>query len=428
MSDAPLRPVPPAPLSPAAVRAGHRERLFPNVANYYAEPLVAERAAGMHLWDAEGRRYLDFFGGILTVAVGHCHPRVVAALAEQAARLGHTSTLYPNARTVALAERLGDKTPIERPDGRPPKVFFTNSGTEADETAVLTARLFTGSGEVHRRCATATAAARRWPWASPATPPGATGGAGPAGHPAHGAAPTATAARSASPIRRATCAARATLEELIRTSTSGRVAALIAEPIQGVGGFITPPQEFFAIAGRTSCASTAASSSATRCRPASGRTGKHWCGIEHWGVTPEIMTFAKGIANGMPMGATVARADVADAFKGLTISTFGGNPLVDAPRRTPPSTSWRRRTLPAAPRRLGARFRGRARGAGREAPAHRRGARHGAHAGARAGQGPQDARSRRRPRPASCETRPTRGPARSARAASTATSSASRRR
>src|SRR5207248_1158572 len=95
------------------------------------------------------RQYLDFFGGILTVSVGHCNEHVSQAIADQAKTLGHTSTLYPNERIVSLAERLGDMTPIEK-DGkaRPPKVFLTNSGTEADETAVLTARLFTGHTEV----------------------------------------------------------------------------------------------------------------------------------------------------------------------------------------------------------------------------------------------------------------------------------------
>ena len=103
----------------------------------------------MHVWDVEGRKYLDFFGGILTVSVGHCNEKVANAIGEQAKILGHTSTLYPNERIVSLAERLGDLTPVG-PDakGRPPKVFLTNSGTEADETAVLTARLFTGHTEV----------------------------------------------------------------------------------------------------------------------------------------------------------------------------------------------------------------------------------------------------------------------------------------
>jgi 4-aminobutyrate aminotransferase len=136
------------------------------------------------------------------------------------------------------------------------------------------------------------------------------------------------------------------VEDVIRTSTAGRVAAFLAEPIQGVGGVITPPKEFFGVVveivrrygGLFIC---------DEVQTGFGRTGGHWCGIAHWGVNPDVMTFAKAVANGMPMGVTVARADVADAFTGLTISTFGGNPVsgaaahatldvmqeVDAPRR-----------------------------------------------------------------------------------------------
>src|SRR5262249_40301082 len=112
----------------------------------------------------------------------------------------------------------------------------------------------------------------------------------------------------------------------IRTSTQGKVAAILAEPIQGVGGVITPPKEFFPILADIVRRYGGVFIS-DEVQTGFGRTGKYWCGIEHWGVEPEIMTFAKGGANGMPMGVTVARADIADAFKGLTICTFGGNPL-----------------------------------------------------------------------------------------------------
>ena len=340
-------------LTPAEVRALHRERLFPNVANYYREPLVAERAAGMHVWDAEGRRYLDFFGGILTVAVGHCHPRVTAALAHQAARLGHTSSLYPNERTVTLAARLGDKTPIGRPAGRPPRVFFTNSGTEADETAVLTARLFTGAGEVlalrhgySGRSALAMSLTGHAPWRH-------------WGEGLPGIRHTAQAYCYRCPfgLTYPACDLRCArdAEDVLRTSTGGRVAALLAEPIQGVGGVIAPPPEFFGVlveivrryGGVFIC---------DEVQTGFGRTGKHWCGIAHWGVTPEVMTFAKAVANGMPMGVTVARADVADAFKGLSISTFGGNPLSAAAAHATLDVM-EEEDVPQRCERLGARFR-----------------------------------------------------------------------
>jgi 4-aminobutyrate aminotransferase len=119
------------------------------------------------------------------------------------------------------------------------------------------------------------------------------------------------------------------LEELIKTSTTGKVAALIAEPIQGVGGFITPPPEYFKIVAEIVRAHGGLFIS-DEVQTAWGRTGTKWFGIEQWGVKPDILTSAKGLANGMPIGVTVARADIADAFKGLTISTFGGNPVVTA--------------------------------------------------------------------------------------------------
>jgi 4-aminobutyrate aminotransferase-like enzyme len=134
--------------SSADIVRRHKERLFPNISNYYKEPIALDHAKGMYVWDVEGRKYLDFFGGILTVSVGHCNEHVTDAIAQQAKTLGHTSTLYPNERIVSLAERLGDLTPIG-PDakGRPPKVFLTNSGTKPTNCGP-TARLFTSHTEV----------------------------------------------------------------------------------------------------------------------------------------------------------------------------------------------------------------------------------------------------------------------------------------
>src|SRR5439155_25296211 len=126
-------------LSSKEIREKHKTHLFPSVANYYAEPIAMARGEGHFLYDADGREYLDFFGGILTVSLGHCRKEVVDATAKQLATLGHVSTLYPYEPQVRLAERMGNLVPIDRPGGAPPKSFFTNSGTEADETAVLTA-------------------------------------------------------------------------------------------------------------------------------------------------------------------------------------------------------------------------------------------------------------------------------------------------
>jgi len=115
----------------------------PSVTNYYQRPLVADRGEMQYLWDLEGRKYLDFFGGILTVSVGHCNPKVTSKINAQVNRLQHTSTLYPNEHIVALAEKIAQITP-----GNLQQSFFTSSGTEADEAAILIARMATGSYDV----------------------------------------------------------------------------------------------------------------------------------------------------------------------------------------------------------------------------------------------------------------------------------------
>ncbi len=301
------------------VRAKHAEYLFPCVANYYQEPIVAARAEGCRIADVEGREYLDFFGGILTVSLSHCHPQVVDAIAIQSRILGHTSTLYPTANLIEVAERLAAITP-----GKLKKCFFTSSGTEADETAVLLAKVATGRNEIialrhgysgRSHLSMGLTAHASWR-ALPAQIPGIV----------H--APSPYCYRCPFGLDYPSCEVRCAhdLEELILTTTNGHPAALLAEPIQGVGGFITPPKEYFQIAvgivrkhgGVFIC---------DEVQTGFGRTGDRWCGIEHWGVEPEIMTFAKGIANGMPVGATIAVPEVANTMTGLSIATFGGNPV-----------------------------------------------------------------------------------------------------
>lgn len=303
----------------STVRAKHKEFLFPCVANYYEEPVVLTQGLGCCVMDADGREYLDFFGGILTLGLGHCHPDVVSHIQDQASRLEHTSTLYPTEEIVRVAERLARMTP-----GRLKKSFFTTSGTEADETAIILAKIFTGSQEI---IALRHSYAGRSHMAISIT-----------GHAPWRPLPTQVAGikHARSPycyrcpfdLKYPDCGLRCAtdIEELIRTETTGKPAAFIAEPIQGVGGFITPPREYFEVAvgivrkygGVFIC---------DEVQTGFGRTGDHWCGIEHWGVEPEIMTFAKGIANGFPVGATIATDEVANAFTGLSLSTFGGNPI-----------------------------------------------------------------------------------------------------
>jgi len=340
--------------SSADIVKRHKERLFPNVTHYYKEPIALDHAKGMHVWDVEGNKYLDFFGGILTVSVGHCNDKVAQAIGDQAKVLGHTSTLYPNERIVSLAERLGDMTPIKADaKGRPSKVFLTNSGTEADETAVLTARLFTGHTEIialrhgySGRSALAMTLTGQSGWRHWGE-----------GVPGIKHAVNAYCYRCPFGLTYPSCEVKCAqdMDEMIKTSTNGKIAALIAEPIQGVGGFITPPKEFFPMVVET-VRRYGGIFICDEVQTGFGRTGTHWNGIEHWGVTPEVMTFAKGIANGMPMAATVARADIADSFSGLTISTYGGNPVSDAASHAT-LDELERIDAPARSARLGARFR-----------------------------------------------------------------------
>ena len=138
----PAKPMPAATRSDEVV-AKHKKYLWPSVTNYYKQPLVADRGEMQYLWDLEGRKYLDFFGGILTVSVGHCNPKVTSKINAQVNRLQHTSTLYPNEHIVALAEKIAQITP-----GNLQQSFFTSSGTEADEAAILIARMATGSYDV----------------------------------------------------------------------------------------------------------------------------------------------------------------------------------------------------------------------------------------------------------------------------------------
>ena len=305
----------------------HKTFLFPAIFHYFEQPLVLERAQGQFCYDTEGNEYLDFFGGIVTVSVGHGNPKVKAAIAAQLDKLTHVSTCFATEPMVALAQQLASISPLAAGNGRPAKSYFTNSGTEADETAILAARLYTGASEIvalrhgyHGRSALAMALTGHAAWRlGPATQPGIV-------H-AHAAYCYRCPFGLSYPDCGVKCATD--VEELIRTSTSGKIAALIAEPIQGVGGFITPPQEYFPIVAEIVKRHGGLLIS-DEVQTAWGRTGGKWFGIEQWGVKPDIVTSAKGLANGLPIGVTLARADVADAMKGLAISTFGGNPVATA--------------------------------------------------------------------------------------------------
>jgi len=301
------------------VRRKHAEYVLPAVKHYYAEPLVPDSAAGLVVRDLDGKAYLDFFGGILTISIGHCDERVTGPLKAQIDRLGHISKLYPTLPMAELAETLARITP-----GRLKRSMFTNSGSEADETAVMLAQAFTGAQELiglrhgyAGRTYLAQTLTAHAPWRAGPTPVAAVKQA---------LAPYCYRCPLKKTYPGCDVACAADIEELIQTTTTGRIAGFLAEPIQGVGGFVTPPLEYFERAveivrrhgGVFIC---------DEVQTGFGRLGKKLFGIEHWGVEPEIMTMAKGIANGLPLGVTIATEEVAQAFGKLTLSTFGGNPL-----------------------------------------------------------------------------------------------------
>jgi 4-aminobutyrate aminotransferase-like enzyme len=298
----------------------NQQYLFPSVFHYYKEPLVVARAKDQYVWDIDGNQYLDFFGGIVTISVGHCNETVNRKVHEQMDKLQHVSTVFANEPQAALAKRIAGITP----GGKLTKSFFTNSGTEANETAFVTARCYTGNHEIvalrhsyHGRSAVAMAATGNSSWRL--------GGAAPSGF-VH--AINANCYRCPFGLTYPSCNVRCArdLDEMIRTSTSGRIAAFIAEPIQGVGGFITPPREYFEIIHGI-VKKYGGVFISDEVQTGWGRTGGKWFGIEQWGVEPDIITSAKSLGNGAPVGLTVARPEIADAMKGLSISTFGGNPV-----------------------------------------------------------------------------------------------------
>ena len=297
----------------------HKEFLFPAVAMYYQEPLALVRGEGFHVWDDQDNKYLDCFGGVLTVCVGHNNPAVSEAIINQVQTIQHTSTLYANKPQSDLAQKLSQITP-----GDLKKSFFTNSGTEADDTAVHAAKIATGRHEIvvlrhsySGRSASSLSAMGHSTWRPlPTQVPGFV----------HAHAPYCYRCPFKLTYPECGLACADDIEELIMTTTTGEIAAFMAEPILGVGGFVVPPPGYFERVAEIT-RKHGGLFIADEVQTAWGRTGDKWFAIEHWDVKPDILTSAKGLANGVPIGITVATPSVADKYPGLTFSTFGGNPV-----------------------------------------------------------------------------------------------------
>jgi len=297
----------------------HREYLFNCVATYYKDPLVLDHGKGQYLCDVDGKQYLDFLGGIVTISVGHANERVTSKIKAQIDRLQHASTLFPSEPIVALAEKMPQIAP-----GRLQKSYFTNSGSEANEVAVLTARMYTGNYDIlalrhgysgHTQLTKSLTGLGTWRKAG-IVPFGIVHAPGPYCY------------RCPYGLTYPSCDLHCAkdVEEVIRTSTGGAVAGMLAETIQGLGGVVVPPPGYFKVVANI-VRNYGGLFISDEVQAGFGRTGKRWFGIEHWEVEPDIMTCAKGMANGVPIGCTITRPEIADSYKGLTISTFGGNPV-----------------------------------------------------------------------------------------------------
>ncbi len=310
-----------APVTNSSELLARYRRVLPSfVSPYYAEPVSIDKGSGGYVWDLEGNRYLDFFGGVLTTMIGHDNPAVTAAVREQAGKVMHTSTLYLSEPMIELAEMIAAKSGI--PDAR---VFFTPSGTEANDTAILLATSYRKSNQVlairnsyHGRSFTTQAITSHSSWSS-------TSLSGLQVQFVQGGY------RLRSPFRDLDDDAYSNacvndLVQLLDMTSSGDVACLIAEPIQGVGGFATPPDGMFG-QFQKELSNRGILFISDEVQTGWGRTGEHFWGYQAHGVVPDMLTFAKGVGNGTALAGVVARAEIMDTIKVLNFSTFGGNPL-----------------------------------------------------------------------------------------------------
>jgi 4-aminobutyrate aminotransferase len=304
--------------------ARHRAALPSWQMLYYSDPIEIVSGRGCRVTDRAGRSYLDFFGGVLTNMLGYDIPEIREAVERQLrAGVVHTSTLYLIRSQVELAEKLIRLSGI--PDAR---VFFTNSGTEANEAALLMATTYRRSNQIlavrnsyHGRTYATIGITGNRGWSASALNPlqvsflhsgdrlrGLLAGRSDAEHIA---------------------ASVADLREVLATTTSGDVACLIAEPIQGVGGFTHGPDGLFA-AWKEVLDEHGILFITDEVQTGWGRTGSHFWGYQAHGMTPDLLTFAKGVGNGFALAGVVGRSDVVNSLGAISFSTFGGNPLSTA--------------------------------------------------------------------------------------------------
>src|SRR3954454_10663739 len=297
----------------------HKESLFPSVGLNYTDPIELRYGERQYVYDGAGRQYLDFFGGIATVSSGHAIPEITEPIKAQLDRIIHSSTLFLIRSQIELAERLRAMTPP-----RLNKVFFTNSGTEANEAAFLITTLNRQSNELialrhsyhGRSFATINASGQR-PWRSTTLSPLHVHYVG---NPYCYRCPWEKTYPSCDLL----CARD--VESVIRTTTSGNPAAFVAEPIQGVGGVTPPPPDYF-VRVKEILHRYGIPFVSDEVQTAWGRIGVADFGFQAYNVEPDVIVFAKGLANGIPIGGIAATDELASSIRSLSLSTFGGNPI-----------------------------------------------------------------------------------------------------
>ncbi|KAF5471459.1 hypothetical protein F2P56_008248 [Juglans regia] len=300
------------------IMAKRKEFLSPSFFHFYKKPLHVVAGKRQYLFDEEGKRYVDAFGGIATVCCGHCHPDVVDAIVNQTKRLQHSTVLYLNSAIADFAEALASKLP-----GDLKVVFFTNSGTEANELAIMMARLYTGCHDIislrngyHGNAAGTMGATGQSIWKFNVVQSGV--------HHAMNPDPYRGVFGSEGEMY------AKDVQDLIDFGTSGNVAAFISEAIQGVGGIVElAPGYLPAVYG--SIKKAGGLCIADEVQSGFARTGSHFWGFETQGVVPDIVTMAKSIGNGIPLGAVVTTPQIAEVLTRRNyFNTFGGNPVCTA--------------------------------------------------------------------------------------------------
>jgi alanine-glyoxylate transaminase/(R)-3-amino-2-methylpropionate-pyruvate transaminase len=308
--------------SKAEVLALRKQYLSPGLITYYQDPLMVVEGKMQYLWDETGKQYLDGFAGIVTVSVGHCHPYVIDKVRAQIGRLQHATTIYLHPTIGLLGKKLAEKMPA---GSGLSMSYFTNCGSEADELAILMSREFTKNNDVislrngyHGGTQAVMGLTAQGTWKFKSNPTINVKHATPG-----------YCYRCPYGLEYPSCDVKCArdVEDVIKYETPGEVACFIGEPIQGVGGAVTPPKEYFGIVYDI-VRKYGGLCIADEVQTAFGRTGFHYWGFENWGVKPDFITMAKGLGNGVPIGACVTKPEIAAMMKNrIHFNTFGGNPV-----------------------------------------------------------------------------------------------------